>query len=231
MLVKYGDEKIAYDQIGNPVSYRGLDMKWQGRQLCSISKENMESSYTYDYAGVRTSKTVNGVTTEYFLNGSQILAERTGSKTKCFFYDQAGTLVGMADSDNKIYYYLYNLQGDVIAIADGSTGELAATYTYDAWGNCTVKNADGYDIGTENPFRYRGYYYDSESGLYYLGSRYYDSEVGRFINADGQLNGDLLGYNLYLYCGNKPVTRADDTGRGCWESCANTQQKRRFNLW
>ena len=100
----------------------------------------------------------------------------------------------MADSGNHFYYYLYNLQGDVIALADASTGKLAATYTYDAWGK--IVKINGMDpeevaessIAKINPFRYRGYYYDTETGLYYLNSRYYDANTGRFINADGQLN-------------------------------------------
>lgn len=164
-------------------------MSWQGRQLASATGDGKSLSFTYDSEGIRTSKTVDGVKTEYLLNGTQILAQKTVSNTLCFFYDQQGNRVGMADSGNHFYYYLYNLQGDVIALADASTGKLVATYTYDAWGKCVnVRNADGYTIGTDNPFRYRGYYYDNETGLYYLNSRYYDAETGRFINADGQLN-------------------------------------------
>lgn len=123
----------------------------------------------------------------------------------------------MADSSNHFYYYLYNLQGDVIALADASTGKLAATYTYDAWGKCTVKNATGSTIGTDNPFRYRGYYYDSETELYYLQSRYYDAETGRFINADkytttGQ---SVIGNNMFAYCNNNPIAFKDSNGNFC----------------
>ena len=71
-------------------------------------------------------------------------------------------------------------------------------------------------LGHDNPIRYRGYFYDNETGLYYVSSRYYDPEIGRFINADGQINDDILGTNLFAYCGNNPITRADDTGRGWW---------------
>ena len=110
-------------------------MSWQGRQLASETKDSQTLSFTYNSDGIRTSKTVNGTKTEYLLNGTQILAQTTNGKTLCFFYDQQGNRVGMADSSNHFYYYLYNLQGDVIALADASTGKLAATYTYDAWGN------------------------------------------------------------------------------------------------
>ena len=122
----------------------------------------------------------------------------------------------MADSGNHFYYYLYNLQGDVIALADASTGKLVATYTYDAWGKCVnVRNADGYTIGTDNPFRYRGYYYDNDTGLYYLQSRYYDPAIGRFINADGFVTTDVLGLlssNMFVYCENNPICKTDISG-------------------
>ena len=109
----------------------------------------------------------------------------------------------------------YNLQGDVIALADGQTGKLAATYTYDAWGKCTVTNATGFTIGTLNPFRYRGYYYDTETSLYYLLTRYYDPEVGRFVNADAFTSTDIsspLSANMFAYCENRPTVGSDPTG-------------------
>ena len=192
-------------------------MTWQGRQLARASKDGKSLKFTYDSEGIRTSKTVDDIKTEYFLNGTQILAEKTGNEKLFFFYDQQGNRVAMADGNNHFYYYIYNVQGDVIALADGQTGKLAATYTYDAWGKCTVTNASGYTIGTQNPFRYRGYYYDTETGLYYLNSRYYDPEVGRFINADAteilEENQDhVLQHNLFAYCLNNPVNMSDQNG-------------------
>ena len=115
---------------------------WQGRQLVKAEKDK-KISFTYDSEGIRTSKTVGSTTTKYLLNGTQILAQTTNGKTLCFFYDQQGNRVGMADSSNHFYYYIYNVQGDVIALADASTGKLAATYTYDAWGEI-VKLEDRY---------------------------------------------------------------------------------------
>ena len=190
-------------------------MTWQGRQLASAAKDGKSLKFTYDSEGIRTSKTVDGVKTEYFLNGTQILAEKTGNEKLFFFYDQQGNRVGMADGNNHFYYYIYNVQGDVIALADGQTGKLAATYTYDAWGKCTVTNATGFTVGTENPFRYRGYYYDQETQLYYLQSRYYDAETGRFINADAFATTNLynaLAVNVYTYCRNNPVMLYDQNG-------------------
>ena len=116
---------------------------------------------------------------------------------------------------NVTAYYLYNLQGDVVALADAATGKIIATYEYDAWGKCSVTNASGYSIGTANPFRYRGYYYDVETGLYYLNSRYYNPEVGRFLNADSFASTDVSGElstNMFAYCENNPVVCYDNGG-------------------
>ena len=123
------------------------------------------------------------------------------------------------------YYYKKNLQGDIIEIwgtEDGSSSHyfcLLVEYTYDAWGNILQMNGttDGwFKVGTANPFRYRGYYYDTESGFYYLQSRYYDPVTGRFLNADDTAyigaSGTILGYSLFAYCENNPVSYMDSTG-------------------
>ena len=214
-LTSYNGESIVYDKIGNPTTYRGWGMTWQGRQLTKAVKDKTVT-FTYDSEGIRTSKSDGTNTTKYLLNGTQILAQTTNGKTLCFFYDQQGNRVGMADGSNKFYYYIYNLQGDVIALADASTGKLAVTYTYDAWGKLVkLEDTTANSVGTLNPFRYRGYYYDTETGLYYLQSRYYDPEVGRFINADRFATADytnVLGTNTYAYCNNNPIINIDTTG-------------------
>jgi RHS repeat-associated protein len=112
------------------------------------------------------------------------------------------------------YYYLKNAQGDITHIVD-CDGVEVASYEYDAWGNHLSIN--GGDIAEINPYRYRGYRYDLETGFYSLQSRYYDPEIGRFINADdtdvlGVEQGSLLQYNLFAYCLNNPVNRFDDSG-------------------
>ena len=131
-----------------------------------------------------------------------------------FFYDSQGSRVGLVQGNNT-YYYMYNVQGDVVGLVDAETGSIVATYEYDAWGKCTaVTNATGYTVGADNPFRYRGYYYDSETGYYYLNSRYYSPEFGRFINADSLIdNRGLNTQNLYAYCGNNSVNNRDDSGQ------------------
>ena len=220
-LTSYNGEGIEYDKIGNPTTYRGWTMGWEGRQLKSAGKNGTNLSFTYDSEGIRTSKTVGSITTKYLLNGTQILAQKTGSTTLSFFYDQQGNRVAMADSSNKFYYYIYNVQGDVIALADASTGKLAVTYTYDAWGKIVKINGQNPEdvastnIANSNPFRYRGYYYDTETKLYYLQTRYYDPDTGRFINADAFTSTDISGAlsaNMFAYCENNPVMRDDPTG-------------------
>ena len=123
-----------------------------------------------------------------------------------------------------MYFYVKNLQGDVIRIID-LAGTEVASYVYDAWGNVisiTDNNGNAITnpnhIGNLNPFRYRGYYYDTESGFYYLMSRYYDPVTHRFINADGyfQSGGNILDANMHSYCGNNPIMFADPTGL-CYE--------------
>ncbi len=133
----------------------------------------------------------------------------------CYLYDQNGLIEGMRRG-GKTYYFLKNMEGDVVGLLEKDSGSVVARYTYDDWGNCvSVENASGYTVGNFNPFRYRGYYLDQESGLYYVGSRYYDPEIGRWISADDQIaapGGALRGYDLYSYCMNDPIGRSDDEG-------------------
>ena len=117
------------------------------------------------------------------------------------------------------FYFEKNLQGDIIAVYNAS-GTKIGSYIYDAWGNCTASVVSGNTVlennivRTLNPFRYRGYYYDTETGLYYLQSRYYNPAWGRFLNADGYISTGtgLLGYNMYTYCDNDPIMKADVSG-------------------
>ena len=113
--------------------------------------------------------------------------------------------------NNTLYYYVLNAQGDVVRIVDGSRS-VVASYTYDPWGKIISSSGTLADI---NPLRYRGYYYDTETGFYYLQSRYYDPEIGRFINADSYASTDatgLLSTNMFAYCENDPVNKSDPDG-------------------
>ena len=215
LLTAYNGHTITHDAMGNMTSYNGSTYTWEGRQLKTIQGGGNTYSYTYNADGIRTGKTVNGTTTEYFLNGSQILAQKTGSETLWFFYDSTGQRVAVL-CGGVLYYYVYNLQGDVIALAGATTGRILVKYSYDAWGNCTVTDdRTSTHVGEKNPFRYRGYYLDNETGMYYLNSRYYSPEFGRFISADVYVSTGqgLLSANMFAYCENNPVNRADNGGK------------------
>ena len=174
---------------------------------------------------------MNGITHQYYLDGSQIIAEmRTEGGVEHLLYylcDETGSPLGMqyrtsnyASGTFDFYFFEKNLQGDIVAVYN-SNGKKICTYTYDAWGNCTTTRASGITslesqiASSYNPFRYRGYYYDTETGFYYVSSRYYDPEIGRWINADNAIagvGGDIRGYNLFAYCMNDPVNMSDHTG-------------------
>ena len=225
LLTAYKGTTISYDTIGNPLNYyNGYTFTWaKGRQLASATNGTNNLSFTYNADGIRTSKTVNGVKHTYLLSGSTIMAEywqQSGVQhVLIYLYDNAGAPVGMMYRTNAYAadtydYFLFekNLQGDIVAVYNAS-GTKLLSYTYDAWGNCTVTGST--TTGAQyNPFRYRGYYYDSELGLYYLNARYYDPSIGRFINADVYVSTGqgLLGYNVFAYCRNEPVFRKDAYG-------------------
>ena len=130
-----------------------------------------------------------------------------------FRYDQNGALYSLTytvGSTSTVYYYITNIQGDVMFMVDGKGNEVAA-YTYDPFGKVLTATGTMAEI---NPLRYRGYYQDSETGFYYLQSRYYDPAICRFINADSYASTGqgLLGYNMFAYCINNPVDRSDFNG-------------------
>ncbi|MCL2679803.1 MAG: DNRLRE domain-containing protein, partial [Dehalococcoidia bacterium] len=136
-LTAFGGKPISYDAIGNPTSYDSQSFTWEkGRQLASITGNGQDVSYTYDAQGRRTSKTVggvNGVTTHYTYAGDLLIRQSDGTDTLDFAYDAGGIAVGFTHNGTP-YYYLRNLQGDVVAITDAE-GTIVAEYHYDAWGN------------------------------------------------------------------------------------------------
>ena len=215
LLTAYDGEEITYDGIGNPLSYRGWTMSWQGgRQLAGMTKGSDTLSFAYNESGLRTSKTVNGVTHNYVWQGSKLAADITDVYALYFHYDSSGEVIGFtrtANGTDTEYFYVKNLQGDILKVIT-ATGTEAAAYTYDAWGKLLTSAGDMADV---NPLRYRGYFYDTETGLYYLKSRYYDPEVGRFINPDAFATTDVdgvLSANMFAYCENNPVNKEDPTG-------------------
>lgn len=215
---------FRYDAMGNATMYNGEtsssadNLEWtQGRKLERGTLNGNSFYYGYDTNGMRYKKTVNGNETEYYLDGTRIVAENrktaSGDNLIYYLYDMMG-LSGMI-YNGEPYYYEKNTLGDIIGIRD-KTGNLVANYEYDAWGNSLTKTGTMADI---NPFRYRGYYYDNETGFYYLQTRYYDPTIRRFINADNYellpvLAKTLGQLNLYAYANNNPLMNVDMSGEG-----------------
>ena len=204
MLTDFNGETITYDANGCPITYRDNACTFtRGTLLKTYGSNNFE----YDADGIRTKK--NGITFIYV--DGKLIRQTGGSGTIDFIYG-AGGAIGFKFAGNT-YIYRRNLMGDVTHIYD-TNGALKAHYIYDAWGNHRIiTNVD--NIGTINPIRYRGYYYDTETDLYYLEARYYDPETGRFISQDEIdfiLPNHLTGLNLYAYCNNNPVMNVDPSG-------------------
>lgn len=221
-LTSFDGKQITYDNIGNVLTYDGNNYTWQnGRELAGItnSSKNQTITYKYNDSGIRTQKTVNGVTTNYYLDGSKVIYEQTGENIIYYIYDENDRVIGLKYDDTQ-YYYIRNGQNDIIGILDSNLNQIVS-YEYDSWGNIlSIKDENGNEItdsnniGLINPYRYRSYRYDTETGLYYLQSRYYSPEWGRFINFDnyGGEIGSLLSHNGYAYCGNNPVNLFDENG-------------------
>ena len=194
-----------------------------------MTKGGIQTTYTYDCDGIRRSKTVGTNETEYTLAGDKVVGMKYkvgGIEYRGFFtYDENGrpysiTMPGPDPVVPATYYYVLNLQGDVIKLVDAG-GTAVVNYTYDAWGKIvSIKDEDGNAItsmthvGRVNPFRYRGYIYDEETGFYYCKSRYYDPKIRRFINADALVStcSGFLSYNMYAYCNNNPLNMVDSDG-------------------
>ena len=238
-LLSYGTEAFTYDELGNPTVYRNRALTWEkGRQLKTIKNgSGTTTTFVYDGQGRRNSKQTESEAEIVFTYGSdgRLLRQRNsiGSVEMKFIYDEKG-LIGV-DYQGECYTYRKDILGNILGILD-KNGKLVVRYRYDAWGKhkteCLDK-VDGKEVFKEisgsiseeylryktfaanNPFRYRSYYYDTETGLYFLQTRYYDPEIGRFITIDdiSYLAPDTInGLNLYAYCNNNPVMNVDPEG-------------------
>ena len=213
-LTAVNGNAIAYDAIGNPLNDGTWTYTWQnGRQLQKMQKSGVTAEFVYNADGLRVQKTVNGVATKYTLHGKNIVHMTSGTDELHFFYD-AQNRPAVVVYNGTAYAYVKSLQGDIVAILD-ENGNTVVSYGYDAWGAplwCTGELAE--TLGKVQPFRYRGYVFDEETGLYYLRSRYYNVEENRFLSADEGIivSNKLMTGNMYAYGKNTPICIEDSEG-------------------
>lgn len=197
--------KYTYDADGKITKINGFSYTYD--KLNRISKKKIGNNFEvkYSYQNIDDLKTTNFL--DSITNG-----------TIYYHYDNNG--VAGFEYNNNNYYYVKNAQNNIIGLLDGNLNEIVS-YTYDSWGKIiSIKNASNEEITDENnvalinPFRYRSYYYDSETNLYYLNSRYYNPDMGRFVNADGIIGSVTVDteYNLYNYSANNPINMIDSGG-------------------
>ena len=240
LLTAVDGQSITYDGSGNPISfYDGYhyEMEWtEGRKLASITYNNKVTGYEYNHEGLRIKKLrsdgsyilyeiVDGV----YVGETRYTAAGAVSLWMRYILDEGNNPVGISlwypgDVRWTDYHFVKNLQGDVLKVYKVSDGSLAASYTYDSWGNILSQSGD---LATLNPFRYRSYYYDTETWFYYLQSRYYDPAIGRFINADSYASTGqgLLGNNMFAYCLNNPPRYVDSQGQDTEEAMVVDENK------
>ena len=213
-LTSYNGNTISYNEMGLPYTYKnGETMSWANvSELSQVQKENETISYQYNYDGYRTNKSFNGKETTYFLEKSKIVCEKSDGETIWYIYDDEEKLLGI-EYDGLSYYYLRNAHDDITGIVD-TCGKLVVKYEYDAYGKIEkITGSMAETLGHDNPFRYAGYYYDNETGFYYLQTRYYDPETGRFLSPDQYVEvGGIGTNNLYSYCKANPILYHDKTG-------------------
>ena len=217
-MTAYNDVPITYDAIGNPLNDGEWTYTWQhGRQLAGMSKDGETISFVYNEDGLRVQKTSTSTgTTKYTLHGNNIVHLTNGNDVLHFFYDTQDR-VAVVDYNGESYRYMYNLHGDVVALTD-ENGNIVVEYLYDAFGKPMKKSRSMAEtLGTLQPFRYRGYAWDNETGLYYVQTRYYSEKWSRFICADSEIgNNHTLDHNLFAYCRNSFPSRVDSSGKASY---------------
>ena len=211
-LTAVNGSTIRYDAIGNPLSDGTWTYTWQnGRQLQKMQKSGVTAEFVYNADGLRVQKTVNGVATKYTLHGKNVVHMTSGTDELHFFYD-AQNRPAVVVYNGTAYAYVKSLQGDIVALLNGA-GNVVVSYAYDAWGAPIGKSGSMAEtLGSVQPFRYRGYVFDEETGLYYLRSRYYNAVLSRFINMDSVLLKGILQSNQQAYCINNPILYSDSNG-------------------
>ena len=189
-------------------------MSFDGKRLISVTlADGNHFEYKYNVDGLRIKRSGNrsGPVT-YSYSGNKLILQESSSLKLEFLYDEKDNLYGFIKNNNERYYYIRDALGNILGIIS-QNGQIVVQYSYTSYGVCSISGNTS--LGNENPFRYKGYYYDVETSLYYITSRYYDPEIGRFISPDSVDYLDpqsINGLNLYAYCENDPVNYYDPTG-------------------
>ena len=192
-----------------PTSIQSLT--WEGNRLIEVGNN---ISYSYNDQGIRISKAVNNITTTYRLEGNKILQMNIGTTSLHFRYDFNNVLIGLSDGNDE-YYYIRDALGIIHGIIN-SNGNYIVKYSYNAYGLPSIDIQSGYEsnvIALNNPFLYKGYYYDNETGLYYCNSRYYYPLICRWIspeNANALALTSLIKINLFSFNSNPISICLDD---------------------
>ena len=209
--------RYTYDANGNLLSDGKYTYSWtKGSLLEKVTGDGLEAVYTSDASGIRTSKKVNGITTEYLTAGGSVLSEKKNGVWQHYLYDGSGQLMAIRYKGAD-YYYIRDGLMTITGLVDAN-GVAVVNYRYDSWGTVTgTTGSMAASLGKDNPYRFKGYYYDEETGMYYLKSRYYQPEICRFISADEEdvLTSTYVGFtnkNLYLYCDNNSLEKVDECG-------------------
>ena len=214
LLIKAGNKTITYSTTNKflPVTIGTDSLSWKGKRLASYNSYG----FTYNEYGQRISKTLAGnLVSSYYYDGDRLVTEVKGSNRLDFLYDEQGLLYGFIYNGTVKYFYMRDVLQNILGLVD-ENGNIVVEYDYTAYGkSLSVTGLLKDTIGVINPFRYKGYYYDVETQLFYCNSRYYSPELCRWISPDSidYLDPESInGLNLYCYCGNNPIMYADSSG-------------------
>lgn len=217
-LVSFNGTKIEYDSSNplNPRKYGSNTYQFEGRRLVRWLYGGGYYDYVYNDEGLRIKKTdYRGVTWDYIYDGNKLIREKSINNTLDFLYDEYDNLYGFIKDNSEKYLYIRDQLQNIIGITD-INGKIVVKYSYDAWGAIkSIIDTSSSGIGKLNPFRFKGYYYDNESSMYYCKTRYYVPQWGRWLSPDSieYLNPESINkLNLYTYANNNPVIYYDPDG-------------------
>lgn len=217
-LVSFNGTKIEYDSSNplNPRKYGSNTYQFEGRRLVRWLYGGGYYDYVYNDQCLRIKKTdYRGVTWDYIYDGNKLIREKSINNTLDFLYDEYDNLYGFIKDNSEKYLYIRDQLQNIIGITD-INGKIVVKYSYDAWGALkNIEDTSSSGIGKLNPFRFKGYYYDNESSMYYCKTRYYVPQWGRWLSADSieYLNPESINkLNLYTYANNNPVIYYDPDG-------------------